>query len=127
MAVDLLQKSSEMGFPQAQIFLGLLYTKGDGIPKDPVQGTEWLRRAAEQGDTAGQFYLAMQYIKGEGVPQDNVLADMWLSLAASHSWETPWRSKTSTAQFQKSAETSAGSASCKDDLGRHRQSGKDDS
>lgn len=105
LAVDLLQKSSELGYPQAQIFLGLLFTKGDGIPKDAVEGTKWLRRAADQGDNAAQFYLAMQYVKGEGVPQDNVLAYMWLNLAALHGQETPWRSNGSVAAFQKSAGT----------------------
>src|SRR5690242_14639603 len=61
LSIELLKKSSELGYPQAQIFLGLLYTKGDGIPKDPSEGTKWLRRAADQGDNAAQFYVAMQY------------------------------------------------------------------
>ena len=104
-AVQWLQKSSELGYPQAQIFLGLLFTKGDGLPKNAAEGTKWLRRAADEGDNAAQFYLAMQYVKGESVPQDNVLAHMWLNLAALHGQETPWRSNGSVAAFQKSAGT----------------------
>ncbi|MEW5912716.1 MAG: tetratricopeptide repeat protein [Thermodesulfobacteriota bacterium] len=66
----------------AQYNLGVMYYKGQGVPKDYKQAACWYRKAAEQGHTSAQYSLGAMYSKGEGVPKDNVLAHMWLNLAA---------------------------------------------
>lgn len=34
---------------RAQLYLGLMYHKGDGVPQDYQEALKWLRKAAEQG------------------------------------------------------------------------------
>ncbi len=66
----------------AQINLGVMYSKGEGVPQDDAEALRWYRRAAEQGDADAQFGLGLMYSLDLGVPLDYVQAHMWLSLAA---------------------------------------------
>ena len=45
----LLRGLSEVGYPQADLFLGVLYQQGKGVRKDLEESATWYRRAAESG------------------------------------------------------------------------------
>jgi hypothetical protein len=70
-------KAAEQGNADAQYFLGAMYSKGEGVPKDLGQGVAWYRRAADQGDALAQASLALAYESGQGVIKDDVEALKW--------------------------------------------------
>jgi len=74
---------AEQGNVGAQFYLGVLYERGQGVPKDYVEGAKWYQRSAEQGDADSQYRLGGLYEAGYGVPQDYVQAHKWYNLAAS--------------------------------------------
>ncbi len=73
---------AEQGNANAQLYLGVLYARGDGVPEDDAEAVRWFRLAAEQGNALAQYSLGSMYGNGEGVPEDIVLAYMWSNLAA---------------------------------------------
>ncbi len=74
---------AEQGNAKAQFNLGLIYSKGRGVPQDYTEAARWYRRAAEQGVAQAQYTLGFMYSKGRAVPQDYAQAHMWYSLAVS--------------------------------------------
>ncbi len=73
---------AEQGNAPAQSNLGLMYHKGQGVPRDYAEAAKWYRLAAEQGNANAQSNLGFMYSNGEGVPQDYIQAHMWYNLAA---------------------------------------------
>jgi uncharacterized protein len=73
---------AEHGDGEAQFYLGTMYTKGWGVPPNPVEAARWYQRAASQGVAEAQYNLGVMYTRGEGVPQDLVHAYLWLARAA---------------------------------------------
>lgn len=80
--LDHLLKAALQGDVLAQCKLGLIYSGGQGVPKDDVKSTSWFRKAAEQGDAMGQHLLGARYLHGLGVPQDDKQAVLWYRKAA---------------------------------------------
>ena len=80
--LQILRPLAEQGNALAQLGLGLMYAKGQGVPQDYAQALVWTRKAAEQGDARAQFDLGLTYANGKGVPQDYVRAHMWFNIAA---------------------------------------------
>jgi TPR repeat protein len=74
--------AAQHGYAPAQVILGNMYFRGDGVPVDHLEASNWYKQAAEQGDVVAQFLIASIYTTGQGVPQDLVKAYMWLSVAA---------------------------------------------
>lgn len=72
---------AQRGNPNAQAYLGLLYSKGYGVPQNYTVAAAWYRRAAEQGHSGAQYMLGLLFDRGFGVPQDVVEAEKWLILA----------------------------------------------
>lgn len=70
------------GEPASQLTLGIFYTEGIVVKRNPAQGTRWLRKAAMQGIADAQYYLAICYETGEGVRPNPAKARHWLQLAA---------------------------------------------
>jgi len=75
-------QSAEKGDAEAQFTLGVMYRKGDGVPKDPVQAAAWYRKAAVQGLAEAQLNLGVLYSNGDGVLKDPVQAAAWYRKAA---------------------------------------------
>ena len=73
---------AEAGHPPSQTNLGLMYSKGYGVPADDAEAVKWYRLAAEKGQPVAQNNLGFMYIEGEGGPKDYVLGLMWLILAS---------------------------------------------
>lgn len=86
-ALKELRPLAEQGHAKAQLKLGIMYSQGQGVPQDYVQGAKWVRLAAEQGDVDAQYTLSRMYFEGLGVPHDFLLALMWTNLAAAQGSE----------------------------------------
>ena len=84
-AIKIFKTLAEQGDADAQSNLGVLYYKGQGVPKDYKEAARWFRKTAEQGQADAQFNLGLMYYKGQGVPKDYVTAYMWYNLAAQDS------------------------------------------
>ena len=75
---------AEQGTANAQVYLGLMYANGRGVPQDYKTAVKWYRLAAEQGYAAAQGKLGVMYALGKGVLKDYVYAHMWASFGASN-------------------------------------------
>ena len=58
------QKAAEQGYADAQLELGKMYLKGQGVLKDDLKAARLFRKVAEQGNTAAQIELAWLYLLG---------------------------------------------------------------
>ena len=74
--------SAQQGNARAQLGLGVMYDKGQGVPQDYVEGDKWIRLAAQNGQDSAQLIVGAMYSVGQGVPQDYVKAYLWFNLAA---------------------------------------------
>jgi hypothetical protein len=73
---------AEKGDVNAQVKLGQIYKKGQGIIQDYDQAVRWFRQAAETGDPTAQCELGAMYTAGFGVRKDDVAAAAWYRKAA---------------------------------------------
>ena len=62
--------------------MGLSYSRGEGVKKDPGKAVEWWRKAASQGEAEAQYSLGLMDEKGFGVRQDLRKATEWFRKAA---------------------------------------------
>ncbi len=81
-ALNDLRSQAEMGNPEAQLTLGMLYYSGQGVPQHAGEAARWLRRAAENGLAEAQSNLGVLYLKGQGLPVNNAEAFRWINKAA---------------------------------------------
>ena len=77
-----LRKKAEGGDADAQLRLGFIYNRGDGVPRDLEQAVHWYRKAADQGNYIGQNQLGVMYAHGDGVPKNSAQAVIWYRKAA---------------------------------------------
>ena len=82
-AARIFLRAAERGDARAQLYIGLMYAKGDGVPQNFIEAANWYHLASEQGNPMAQYLLGLMFDKGQGVPQDYVLAYKWLNLATS--------------------------------------------
>lgn len=73
---------AEQGDAKAQNQLGIMYSKGRGVPQDYTAAVNWYRRSAEQGHALAQTNLGFMYDKGRGVSRDYTAAAKWYRKAA---------------------------------------------
>ncbi len=66
----------------AQLYVGVIYDRGHGVPQDHVKAVTWYRKAAEQGVVEAQNNLGVHYTNGHGVPREYLQAYKWFYLAA---------------------------------------------
>jgi TPR repeat protein len=83
-ALRLLRPLADAGNPEAQADLGLMYSKGNGVPQDSAEAFKWYSKAAYHGHPGSQLVLCAMLAIGRIVPQDYVHAHMWCNLAATH-------------------------------------------
>ena len=70
------------GIADAQLGLGILYGKGQGLLQDYRESIKWFKLAADQGNAEAQFYIGMAYINGVTYKKNYSIAYMWLSISA---------------------------------------------
>lgn len=62
--------------------LGMAYLNGEGVPRDPVQGYDWIRKSAESGLSVAQSCLGLGYQFGDRIEVNHKEAVRWLRKAA---------------------------------------------
>jgi hypothetical protein len=76
------QRGAQAGDPEAELQLGILYAKGDGVTQDYTTAATWFRMAADQGSARAQYDLGVLYERGRGVTADPEQAASWYLKAA---------------------------------------------
>jgi len=71
----------ERGHPGAELMLGVMYLRGQGIRRDEGLAAVWMYKAARKGEAGAQLVLGSQLLYGRGVRRNVREALMWLSLA----------------------------------------------
>jgi TPR repeat protein len=71
----------EEGHPNAQVRLGTMYSRGEGVPENAAEAVKWWRKAAHHGNALAQLKLGVVYYKGIGVRKDYVMAYVFTSMA----------------------------------------------
>ena len=74
--------AAKQGHAYAQHNLGVMYSIGEGVPKNEAEAVKWYRKAADQGNAYAQFNLASKYNDGKGVPENYAEAAKWYRKAA---------------------------------------------
>ena len=65
-----------------EFYLGIIYSKGEGVLQNYEQSAKWFRIASSFEDTTSQYNLALMYVKGMGLPKNLSLAHMWSNIAS---------------------------------------------
>jgi hypothetical protein len=73
-ALAVWKSAAESGDPTAQTYVGEIYERGLGRPRDYGSAALWFRKAADQGYPRAQLLLGTLYEKGLGVERDPVKA-----------------------------------------------------
>ncbi len=77
-----LTQSAEDGDGEAQVILGQIYSRGDGVVQDDLTAAMWFEQAAENGEALGQYYYGWMLQEGYGVARNRKLALEWYQQAA---------------------------------------------
>lgn len=81
-AHGLLQPLAEQDVGLAQLFMGRMYTEGNGVSINCDRAVEYLKRAAEAGNADAAFDLALFAENGRCAPKNESEALVWYELAA---------------------------------------------
>ncbi len=74
-AVELFTRAAEKGHRRAQLNLGTLYLRGQGVPRDIIQARAWLEKAAVEGDPYALYVLGRAMEESAGpVGADSIRA-----------------------------------------------------
>ena len=73
---------ADQGNLAAEYNLGVLYSRGQGLPQDDAEAARWWRQAADQGYADAQFFLGLMCFSGRGVQQNDAEAAKWFRQAA---------------------------------------------
>ena len=77
-----IKEAAQSGDPEAQEQLGIMYSNGEGVPKDQEKAALWFTKAAKQGRILAQWRIGSMYYSGVGVHRDYRKAVDWLTKAA---------------------------------------------
>ena len=77
-----LKALAEEGDARAQLQMGHVYRRGEGVRKDSESAAKWYYIAAKNGSPEASYYLGVAYFNGSGVEHDLVRAYVNLSVAA---------------------------------------------
>src|SRR5581483_5471301 len=73
-AAPVCQRAAAAGDPDAELSLGMMYQRGNGVPASTTDAFKWFRMAADQGNIRATNYLAWAYANGDGVKRDGAAA-----------------------------------------------------
>jgi hypothetical protein len=81
-AAKLFQQAADRGHAGAQYYLGMIYEKGAGVPRDVAVALNWYRQAATNGYVEAGVTLGNFYSDGLEVKQDFAEAFVWYGVSA---------------------------------------------
>lgn len=81
-ALKQLTPLAEQGNSDAQVILGMMTLRGQGVGRDVGRAMKWFTAAAAHGNAEGQFYVGSLYFMGAGVPHDSAKGLKWLGKSA---------------------------------------------
>ncbi|WP_455206193.1 tetratricopeptide repeat protein [Kaarinaea lacus] len=81
------EKLAKQGQAEAQRFLGQMYDKGLGVPRDYNKAISWYKKAAEQKDPAAQYHLGLKYANGHGVAENQKQAYIWFAISFNNGYD----------------------------------------
>ena len=81
-AVSWYRRAAEQRHAEAQVFLGVMYSRGRGVGHDDTEAVRWYRRSADQNHSLGQNNLGVMYRDGRGVARDYKEAVRWFRQSA---------------------------------------------
>ena len=81
-AVRFYMLAAGSGHVKAQVNVGLLYERGEGVDQSDAIAVRYFTRASEGGDAKAMYNLGMCYKNGRGVAQDNEEAVRWFTESA---------------------------------------------
>ncbi|HEX2117385.1 MAG TPA: tetratricopeptide repeat protein, partial [Alphaproteobacteria bacterium] len=83
-ALRILRPLAEQGNADAQVQLGFMYARGDGVKADQAEAMRLYEQAAAQGNAEGMNAIGYKYDYGTGVPRDAAAAMSWYRKAIDH-------------------------------------------
>lgn len=81
-ALQSLAPLAQQGNAEAEVILGIMNLRGQGVGKDAERALKWFTSAAAQENAEAQFYVGSMYFMGAGVRHDSVRGLKLLELAA---------------------------------------------
>jgi TPR repeat protein len=81
-AFHLALRSAQLGYPEAQYFLGISYLIGEGRTQDPTAAVAWLDHAARSQHPKACLELGHCYEKGNGIQRNFAHAETLYTIAA---------------------------------------------
>ena len=85
-------RAAGQGSLDAQKWLGLIYTRGQGVAQDYAAALKWKKMAALQGDAGAQFSYGRMLEQGLGTRPDPAEALTWYRKAAAQGNVDAWYS-----------------------------------
>jgi len=82
-AVPYFKRLADIGHPEAQRLMGVVYYFGQGVPQDYLRSLYWFEKAANQGCFGAYSAVASLYRDGKGTSVDLGKAYMWFNVATS--------------------------------------------
>lgn len=73
-AVGILKLGMEHGYADAYSYMGILYLRGEVVPKDVNKYIELTKKAADMGDFSAQYNLGQDYFYGDIIPKNDDMA-----------------------------------------------------
>jgi len=65
------RKAAALGHPLAQVKMGDIFSRGQGVPQDNCQACQWYKNSADLGSPEGQVELGLCYYSGNGCKAPN--------------------------------------------------------
>jgi TPR repeat protein len=84
----LLDAAAKAGDPEAQVNLGYLYARGQGVPPDQKEARNLWRQSAELGHFNAMYNLGISYLQGHGAAIDEAEGTRWMRRAAENGQAT---------------------------------------
>lgn len=81
-AAAMLKKAANANIPNAQLLLGDLYYKGDGVDRNVAEAVKLYKAVALNGNPAAMWNLGVIYCNGTEVKADYNVGLTWIALAA---------------------------------------------
>jgi len=82
-----LTQNEERSLAEVHFNIGVMFSAGDGVPKNDVQAAKWFLKAAEEGLSEAQFNIGQSYLHGTGVAKNAALGMEWIRKAADNGYQ----------------------------------------